>query len=196
MLILIFDQNFEGFHIKAGICRESGFVFGGNQFNCGTWMDKMGSSDKAGNRGRPSTPRDGSAVELIGLSKSIISYLSELYQRKDYPYEGVVGSDGTKFTFKEWALKIQNNFEKHFYVSADSKEEFINRRLIYKDSFGATIRWMDYQLRPNFLVSMVVAPELFDRTHAIESLRLVADTLIGPLGVKTLDPRYLNKANT
>ena len=179
-----------GFHIKVGVSRETGFVYGGNRWNCGTWMDKMGSSAKAGNKGHPSTPRDGSAVELIGLSKSVITFLSELFDRQQYPYDGVTQKDGQKWTYKEWANKIKDNFEKHFYISHDSNEDLINRREIYKDSLGATIRYMDFQLRPNFFVSMVVAPDLFDKSHANKALEIAGKVLIGPLGVKTLDPRY------
>lgn len=152
----------------------------------------MGSSQKAGNKGRPSAPRDGSAVELIGLSKSVITFLSELNQRNEYPFDGVLEKDGQKLTYKEWSFKILTNFEKHFYVSEESKDDLINRRNIYKDTVGATIRWMDFQLRPNFLVAMNVAPDLFEKIKAQEALEIVGNVLIGPLGVKTLDSKFVS----
>ncbi|XP_042808955.1 glycogen debranching enzyme isoform X5 [Panthera leo] len=193
------DRNMkdEGFNITAGVDEETGFVYGGNRLNCGTWMDKMGESDRARNRGIPATPRDGSAVEIVGLSKSTVRWLLELSKKRIFPYHEVtIRRHGKVVTisYDEWNRKIQDNFEKLFYVSedpSDSNEKhpnLVHKRGIYKDSYGASSPWCDYQLRPNFTIAMVVAPELFTAEKAWKALEIAEKKLLGPLGMKTLDP--------
>jgi glycogen debranching enzyme len=53
---------------------------------------------------------------------------------------------------------------------------------------GSTTPFTDYQLRPNVVIAMVQAPELFDPDHARNYLEKAKKVLVGPLGIKTLDP--------
>jgi glycogen debranching enzyme len=79
----------EGFNIDIEVDWKTGLIFGGNAFNCGTWMDKMGESEKAGTKGKPGTPRDGAPVEITGLLKSTLSWLDGLANLGKFPFKGV-----------------------------------------------------------------------------------------------------------
>lgn len=65
------------------------------------------------------------------------------------------------WTYEEWAEKIRNNFEKHFWIPlkpspAEPRPDLVHRRGIYKDCNGASQQWADYQLRCNYSVAMAV----------------------------------------
>ncbi|KAL9079610.1 MAG: hypothetical protein Q9157_001495 [Trypethelium eluteriae] len=195
----------EGFNIEIHPDWNTGIIYGGNQWNCGTWMDKMGESEKAGNKGVPGTPRDGASVEITGLLYSTLKWLDELHNRAQYKYSGVsISSDlehgENTITFGEWAAKIKANFERCYYIPLDPADDskydvnsrIVNRRGIYKDLHHSGKEYEDYQLRPNFPVAMTVAPDLFDPDHALKALEIVDHVLVGPCGMKTLDPSDLN----
>ncbi|CAK9302640.1 unnamed protein product [Gordionus sp. m RMFG-2023] len=266
------NMSSEGFNNSIGVDWKTGFVYGGTVHNCGTWMDKMGSSDLAKNKGIPATPRDGAAVEIVALCKSALNWLIKIKKLGYYPYDSVKVHKQTKIndnkdrtrtrdsknqsesesiTLEKWSGLIAQNFEKKFYIptvakflsegeeiydtdghkrpsimpvennadddseNASSEEEmtskkatdkstkilrpnggtkdgkenkYINRRGVYKDTYGSSQPWADYQLRCNFPVAMILAPELFSNEKAWKALKIVEDILLGPLGIKTLDP--------
>ena len=79
----------EGFNIDIRVDWKTGLIFGGSASNCGTWMDKMGESEKAGTKGVPGTPRDGAPVEITGLLKSTLRWLDNLSSNDNFPFKGV-----------------------------------------------------------------------------------------------------------
>jgi glycogen debranching enzyme len=166
-----------GFFVEISVDKTTGFVGGGSIYNCGTWMDKMGRNRM------PVTPRDGAAVEIVGLSFSVIQWLASLL--KVYPHQRI-GNNDWVITLREWSSLIRANFEKEFWV--DIRENLGCRRCFYKDTFGSNHPRGDLQLRPNFPIAMVVAPDLFDFDHARLALAITRDILMGPVGIKTLDP--------
>ena len=199
----------EGFQIDVHVDWDTGLIFGGSQSNCGTWQDKMGESEMAGSKGVPATPRDGAAIEIMGLCYSTLKWLQELHEQGRYQCGGVrldddaaaaaaaTTDDAERFmTFGAWRRKIAASFERCYYVPTETSEDHlhdvdpdvVHRRGIYKDLYRSGKEYEDYQLRANFPIAMCVAPELFDPKKALHALWVADTTLRGPMGMATLDP--------
>ncbi|KAK4694134.1 glycogen debranching enzyme, partial [Lecanoromycetidae sp. Uapishka_2] len=190
----------EGFQIDVEVDWSTGLIFGGNQFNCGTWMDKMGSCQKAYNRGYPGTPRDGAAIEITGLAYSTLVWVARLHREGKYKEGHVETSSGHSISFEDWASKIKANFERCYYIPQNPNDDadyevnsnIVNRRGIYKDLYRSGKEYEDYQLRANFPIAMTVAPDLFTPEKALHALEMADAVLRGPEGMATLDPSDLN----
>ncbi|CAF4914053.1 unnamed protein product [Rotaria sp. Silwood1] len=170
----------------------------------------MGSSDKASNKGHRATPHDGSAIELVGLCRSTLAWVIQMNKNGYYPYDSIetsIGSGGKmKLLLSEWLNKIDENFEKEFWIDQSNSSQYVNQKQIYKDTINSSLQWADFQLRPNFLIVAVVvrfsffflkisikkAPEMFDKIHIWSALEQVESILLGKYDIKTLDPSDFN----
>ncbi|KAI9850375.1 MAG: hypothetical protein M1838_005765 [Thelocarpon superellum] len=190
----------EGFQIDVRVDWTTGLVFGGNRSNCGTWMDKMGESERANSKGVPGTPRDGAAIEITGLLYSTVAWLSKIHPQGHFAHAGVTTGDGRDVTYLEWASLIRDHFERCYYVPTSPDEDaafdvnpaVVHRRGIYKDIYRCGQEYEDYQLRANFPIAMCVAPQLFDPARALGALLTADREIRGPTGMATLDPSDLN----
>ncbi|RKP03966.1 hypothetical protein CXG81DRAFT_8863 [Caulochytrium protostelioides] len=192
------SMSHEGFELHIGTDPETGFVYGGSRHNCGTWMDKMGSSEKAGNRGIPATSRHGADVEIVGLSASTLRWITTkvIGHTPHWPWTDVVLPDGATVPLTAWYEQIKSHFEPHFFIPASGpdhtgREDLIRQRTIYKDVVMCKDDpEQEFCFRPNLFVSMYLAPELFDPQHAWQCLQLGRAQLAGPLGARTLTPLH------
>ena len=174
----------EGFDIEIKLDSVTGLLIGGNKHNCGTWMDKMGSAES--NKGVPATPRDGAPIEISGLCYSFVSWLQTLYENKEYKHEGVMIGENNLYSFEQWSESLKNSFERCYWIPSDSSEDFqfgcntdlVHERGIYKDLYQSDEEWRNYQCRPNQVVAMAVAPELFTPKFAREALDRLDHLLI------------------
>ena len=89
------------------------------------------------------------------------------------------------FTWQQWDKLIQQSFERHFWVPSNESESahiehshLIHRRGIYKDSFGASQQYADFQLRPNFPIAMAVVRKLHSRMAGWMSFMQYVFTLV------------------
>ncbi|KAL4459433.1 hypothetical protein ABPG74_018046 [Tetrahymena malaccensis] len=189
------NMDTEGFNIHLKLDEQTGFILGGNMRNCLTWMDKMGSSTKAGNKGIPATSRDGAPIEMTAILKCCLDFVNSC---PEFPYKEVETASGKKLTFRQWGSLISANFEKCYWIPnklpsmdnmSDKLFKYITRKGIYKDLYNSSIPRCDFQLRPNACIAIALAPELFTPQNALFHLATVEGVLIeqNSLGVKTLD---------
>ena len=94
----------QGFDQRIHVDWDTGIIFGGNQHNCGTWMDKMGESGKAGSKGVPGTPRDGAAIEITGLLYSTLKWVADLHSKGKYAFSDVIKSDHTSISIADGSM--------------------------------------------------------------------------------------------
>jgi predicted glycogen debranching enzyme len=142
-----------------------------------TWMDAIVD-------GEPVTARLGVAVEVQALWYRACQVLADLAERIGEPHLAVRAQ-----TERE---KARQSFRRDFWN--DERDYPFDRISGERSSLAA---WADPTLRPNALIALAVAPELFDDAQAERIIEVIEDRLLTPRGIRTLDPddpNYLGSA--
>ena len=193
----------EGYNIDIELDPNTGFIYGGNYCNNGTWMNKLGNSIKGKNKGTPATPRPGANIEIISLVYSCLDFVVDMANRNYYKYKSVVLSNGINYPYTQWKLLIKDSFEDEFFVSKSNlnissnynNNDWNNNQIkgdIFKDYKNKNnVNIYEFQLRPNFLIALYISPELFSYKNIIKALNNVELYLLredsNVIGLKTLD---------
>jgi glycogen debranching enzyme len=155
-----------GFRVTVSVETRSGLVIGGNSFNCGTWMDKMGSAES--NRGVPATSRYGANIEINALVLRVLDWLVE---------------KGSFSKYVAWRDALKKSFDSEFWNPSIA---------CYSDTVLGDPK--EQRLRPNGLLALSVIPRsALDLDHVKKYLTLCEESLLGPLGMRTLpasDPDF------
>ena len=175
----------EGFHITLKK-DENSFIVGGNKHNCLTWMDKMGSSVEAKNKGVPSTSRNGAPIELTALCLYSLRWVLSLNER------GIVNLSSSVYEYLHcWKRDLEKNISvmyttrKRTIFSNEEEEIYIN------DLIGCADFSQNDLLRPNALIALTLIPDVFDEDTIISHILLTKKELLGDpkqIGIKTLAP--------
>ena len=196
------NQKKAAFHIDIDLDPSTGFIYGGNYYNNGTWMNKIGTSAKGKNKGLPATPRPGADIEIIALVYSSLDFVVNMGINNYFRYKSVILPNKINYTYTQWKLLIKDIFEDEFYVknynieldNTYNNEYDVNpiKGNIYKDYKNKNdVNIYEFQLRPNFLIALYISPELFTYKNIISAFNNVELYLLrndtNVIGLKTLD---------
>lgn len=105
--------------------------------------------------------------------------------------EKVNVNNSNKLLFSHWAELLKENFEKNFFITKKIYLDGISTKENYYRDYisNSEKKYQEYQLRPNFLIAMAVAPELFTKEKALKALEMAEKYLLveNSMGVRTLD---------
>ena len=201
--------NIEGCNIDIILEQKNGFLYGGNHCNAGTWMNKFKYIENK--KIVPETHRAGANIEIIALLYSALDFIINMGKIGVFQYMGITFPNGRFYTFHEWKSNIKKYFEIEFFVKIQTPGSSIKGNIYkdycsflekdeddsYEEDYNKKNDLKQYQFRPNFLIAIYYAPELFTRKNVIKVLKNVEKYLLrndlneeinnNIIGLKTLD---------